>query len=77
MKVNMHEAKSQLSKLGELVWKGEQIMIAKAGKPYLDLVPHKEGAKERVMGLAKGKIVIHDDFDAVDTEIATLFGMRE
>ena len=52
-------------------------MIAKAGKPYLDLVPYKEGAKERVVGLAKGKIVIHDDFDAVDTEIAKLFGMRE
>ncbi len=68
MKVNMHEAKSQLSKLGELAWKGESIVIAKAGKPYLDLVPHKEGAKERLMGLAKGKIVIHDDFDAVDSE---------
>ena len=77
MKVNMHEAKFQLSKLGELVWKGEQIVIAKAGKPYLDLVSHKEGAKERVMGLAKGKIVIHEDFDAVNTEIAKLFGMRE
>ena len=52
-------------------------MIAKAGKPYLDLVPHKEGARERVMGLAKGKIVIHDDFDAVDAKIAKLFGMGE
>ena len=77
MKVNMHEAKSQLSKLGELAWKGESIVIAKGGKPYLDLVPHKEGARERVMGLAKGKIVIHDDFDAVDAKIAKLFGMGE
>ncbi|SIT67105.1 Antitoxin component of toxin-antitoxin stability system, DNA-binding transcriptional repressor [Ectothiorhodosinus mongolicus] len=77
MKVNMHEAKSQLSKLGELAWQGESVVIAKAGKPYLDLVPHKEGATERVMGLAKGKIVIHDDFDAADAEIAKLFGMAE
>ena len=40
MKVNMHEAKSRLSKLGELAWQGEEIVIANAGKPYLDLLPH-------------------------------------
>jgi len=37
MKVNMHEAKSQLSKLGKKAWAGETVVIAKAGKPYLDL----------------------------------------
>lgn len=41
MQVNMHEAKSSLSKLAEKAWEGEEIVIAKAGKPYLDLVPHK------------------------------------
>ena len=46
--VNMHEAKSQLSKLGEMAWKGEKIVIAKAGKPYLDLVPHKSAEQDKV-----------------------------
>ncbi len=41
MKVNMHEAKSNLSKLGKKVWQGERVVITKAGKPYLELVPHK------------------------------------
>jgi antitoxin (DNA-binding transcriptional repressor) of toxin-antitoxin stability system len=43
MKVNMHEAKSNLSALAEKVWEGETVVIAKAGKPYVDLLPHKEG----------------------------------
>ena len=33
MKVNMHEAKSQLSRLAELAWQGEEVVICKAGKP--------------------------------------------
>ena len=37
MQLNMHEAKSQLSKLGDLAWQGETIVIAKSGKPYLHL----------------------------------------
>jgi len=77
MKVNMHEAKSQLSKLGEMAWNGETVVIAKAGKPYLDLIPHQIKTTKRVPGLAKGKIKIHDDFDASDTEIAALFGLIE
>ena len=36
-KVNMHEAKSPLSKLGKLAWKDEEIVIAKSGEPYLAL----------------------------------------
>ena len=47
MQVNMHEAKTQLSRLGELVWQGEEVIIAKAGKPYLDLTPHRGGKRER------------------------------
>ena len=42
VQVNMHEAKAQLSRLGELACKGERVVIAKNGKPYLDLVPHQE-----------------------------------
>ena len=40
MQVNMHEAKSQLSKLGQLAWEGEEVIIARAGKPFLKLVPY-------------------------------------
>lgn len=61
--INMHEAKSRLSELGELAWKGERIVIAKAGKPYLDLLPHREQRVERKPGRLKGKITIAPDFD--------------
>jgi len=73
MKVNMHEAKSQLSKLGELAWKGEKIVIAKAGKPYLDLIPHKSRGIPRKPGLLKGKIDMADDFEATPDEVIKLF----
>ena len=55
MKVNMHEAKSQLSRLGELAWQGEEIVIAKAGKPYLDLVPHREPGASANWACRKGR----------------------
>ena len=48
MQVNMHEAKSQLSRLGELACQGERVIIAKAGKPYLELLPYKEKKEPRV-----------------------------
>jgi antitoxin (DNA-binding transcriptional repressor) of toxin-antitoxin stability system len=43
----MHEAKSQLSKLGEKAWAGENVVITKSGKPHLDLLPHKEDHEPR------------------------------
>lgn len=73
MKINMHEAKSQLSKLGEMVWQGETVVIAKAGKPYLDLLPHKETRTIRKPGLLKGQITISDDFDETPAEIISGF----
>ena len=73
MQVNMHEAKSQLSKLGEKVWRGESVVIAKAGKPYLDLVPHKENLEPRQPGRYRGQIEISDDFDATGDEIIAAF----
>lgn len=69
----MHEAKSKLSELGELVWKGEQVIIAKAGKPYLDLLPHKETRKNRVPGRLKGQIKIAPDFDTTPTDLIADF----
>ena len=67
MQVNMHAAKSQLSRLGELAWKGERVVIAKAGKPYLDLVPHR--GTERKLGALKGEIWMAEDFDETPLEI--------
>lgn len=69
----MHEAKSQLSKLGELAWKGEKIVIAKAGKPYLDLIPHRNDGKVRSPGRLKGQIKMAPDFDTTPDDVITGF----
>ncbi len=62
--VNIHEAKTHFSKL--LVWveAGEEVVIARAGKPVARLVPVEGVLKKRVPGLDKGKIWISPDFDA-------------
>ena len=69
----MHEAKSQLSKLGEKAWAGETVVIAKAGKPYLDLLPHKGKHEPRTPGRYKDQIRISKDFDSDSDEITALF----
>jgi antitoxin (DNA-binding transcriptional repressor) of toxin-antitoxin stability system len=74
--VNMHEAKTRLSELGELVWKGEKVVIAKAGKPYLDLLPHRPERRARKPGKLKGKIKIASDFDTTPQEIIAAFEGR-
>lgn len=73
MQINMHEAKSTLSKLGEKVWQGEKVVIAKAGKPYLDLLPHKEVVSKRTPGRFKGQIKMASDFDSTPIEIIEAF----
>ncbi len=63
--INIHDAKTQFSKLIESVLQGEEIVIAKAGKPAARLVPLS--AKSRFVrqpGSMKGIITIADDFDA-------------
>ena len=62
--VNMHEAKSQLSKLVERVRSGEEVIIAKNGAPAARLVPVRLAGKRRPMGLYAGEIAIGEDFDA-------------
>ncbi|MCF8052876.1 MAG: type II toxin-antitoxin system Phd/YefM family antitoxin [Desulfobacterales bacterium] len=54
--VNVHEAKTHFSKLLERVHSGEEIIIAKAGKPYAKLVPLGREMKERVPGIADGAV---------------------
>lgn len=73
MQVNMHEAKTKLSALAEKVWKGETVVIAKAGKPYLDILPHREDRTPRKPGRFKGHIRIADDFDQTPDEIIDAF----
>jgi len=74
MEVNIHEAKTHLSKLLERVALGEEIIIAKAGKPIAKLVPLAESGKFRMLGSAKGEFTVPDDFnDPLPKEIEDLF----
>ena len=61
--VNVHEAKTHLSRLLARVESGEEIIIARAGKPIARLVEIKETPARRTPGMDKGKVVIHPDFD--------------
>ncbi len=61
--VNMHDAKSQLSKLVERACAGEEIVIARAGKPAVRLTPVEPAPEwKRPIGLDVGKVIIHDSF---------------
>jgi prevent-host-death family protein len=62
--VNMHEAKSQLSALVEAALRGEEIVIARAGKPVARLVPYQATTEPRRPGGWEDKVWISDDFDA-------------
>lgn len=62
--VNMHEAKTHLSKLVESAINGEETIIARSGKPVAKIVPIFSGKTKRRIGLLKGKIKIASDFDA-------------
>ncbi len=70
--VNIHEAKTNLSRLVEEALKGEEIIIAKAGKPLVKLIPYSS-VKERKPGRFKGKIKISPDFDEPVDEFLELF----
>jgi len=62
--VNVHEAKTHLSRLLARVATGEEIVISKAGKPVARLVPWEQNAKRRTPGLDSGLLTVPDDFDA-------------
>lgn len=71
--VNVHAAKTHLSRLLERAEAGEEIVIGRAGKPIAKLVPFVTPPPKRVFGLLKGQIVIHGDFDADNETIAAEF----
>jgi prevent-host-death family protein len=61
---NMHEAKTQLSRLAERAANGEEIVIARGGRPLARLVPIRDRPEPRRLGRLRGKIRVSDDFDA-------------
>ena len=74
--INIHEAKTHLSRLLEQVAEGEEIIIARAGKAIARLVPLDVPAKKRQLGLLKGKLNVPDDFDRplADDELSMFEG---
>ncbi len=73
--VNMHEAKTQLSKLVARAVEGESFIIAKAGKPLVKVTALEAPAEPRRFGFLAGQIAVPEDFDRMgEDEIALLFG---
>lgn len=75
--INIHEAKTHLSRLVDRAAQGESFVIAKAGKPMVKVValsaPH--GKRRKRIGFLSGQIAVPDDFDLIGREeIETLFG---
>ncbi|WP_232666234.1 type II toxin-antitoxin system Phd/YefM family antitoxin [Pseudonocardia sp. TRM90224] len=70
--VNMYEAKTHLSKLIERVEAGEEIVIARNGRPVARLVPEQRSRSPREPGAWAGRIRIADDFDDPDPELTEL-----
>ncbi len=74
--VNIHEAKTQLSRLINLAVKGEAFVIAKAGKPLVRVAALDAPAVAQRLGFLAGEIEVPDDFDTMgEAEIAALFGV--
>jgi prevent-host-death family protein len=73
--VNIHEAKTHLSRLVDEAAAGQEIVIARSGRPVARLVAINEDAPKprRVFGQMKGKIWIADDFDETPQELIDLF----
>lgn len=72
MIVNISEAKTNLSKLVDMAYHGEEVIIAKNNLPLVELVVHKPKEK-RKLGLLKGQIKIPEDFLDDDEEINAMF----
>jgi len=62
--VNIHEAKTHLSRLVEEVAAGAEVIIAKAGKPIARLTPISAPVRKKRLGLLKGRIKVPEDFNA-------------
>lgn len=75
--VNLHVAKTHLSRLVDEAAAGEEVIIAKAGKPMVRLVPVAPKRRRTGFGADKGKIWISDDFDApLPDDLLRAFGVK-
>lgn len=75
--VNIHEAKTQLSRLLEDAARGEEVIIAKAGRPYVRLVPCLPERMPRVLGGWEGRVRIAPDFDQTPDDVIAAFEGRD
>jgi prevent-host-death family protein len=73
VKVNIHQAKTHLSRLLQRVAAGEEVTIARSGVPVAKLIAAGPQGKSRPMGMDQGKIWIAEDFDAPDPALEALF----
>ena len=72
---NIHQAKSQLSKLVDRAMEGEEVIIARSGKPMVRLDPIRQVVTPRQGGQWKGRVRIADDFDTLPEDVAAAFGI--
>jgi prevent-host-death family protein len=78
MKVDtISEAKAQLSALVERALAGEEVIIGRAGKPAVRLVPFTQRAEQRRPGTLKGQVRIAPDFDELPEDIAEALGLGQ
>ncbi|MBM4345609.1 MAG: type II toxin-antitoxin system Phd/YefM family antitoxin [Deltaproteobacteria bacterium] len=73
--VNLHEAKTHLSRLVDRAACGEEILIARSGRPVARLVALDARTQPRQLGGLEGQIVLADDFDALPPDMAAALGM--
>ena len=71
--INIQQAKTHLSRLLEEALAGEDIVIAKAGRPYVKLVPCTPELTARSLGGWEGKVRMADDFDETPNDVIKLF----
>ena len=74
--MNVHEAKTNFSKLLAEVQAGREVVITKAGRPVAKLVPFTGGARRRVPGGWEGRMTMAAEFDEVDTQLIDDFEAR-
>jgi prevent-host-death family protein len=74
--INIHDAKTHLSRLVDQAAKGEPFIIAKAGKPLVKVVPLDQPAAPTRLGFMSGQFTVPDDFDRMgQAEIEDMFGL--
>ena len=71
--INVYDAKTHLSRLLDQVAQGEEIIIARAGKPLAKLVPYRDDDQPRVPGSWHGRVRIAPDFDELPPDLAAAF----